>query len=59
MILSAVLLVLIVGYCAFLIRRGYKRKKENKGFMGCSCGSCSGCSGLSCGQKQTGTRKER
>lgn len=46
-----IILVLIIGYCIFLIARGYRNKKMGKpaGCAGCggSCGSCGGCA--SCG----------
>ncbi len=48
MIADIVILALVLGYCAFLIYKGYKNKKAGKpvGCAGCSgnCGSCGGCS---------------
>lgn len=45
---NIIILVLIAGYCIFLIHRAYKNKKAGKhiGCAGCSekCGQCAGCS---------------
>ncbi len=47
MLASGIILVLVIGYCVFLIWRGHKKRKENKGKPGCAggCAGCSGCSG--------------
>ena len=46
MLANIIIMALILGYCAFLIYRSVKNKKEGKssGCAGCG-GSCSGCSG--------------
>ena len=47
MLANIIIMALILGYCAFLIYRSLKNKKEGKssGCAGCggSCSSCSGC----------------
>lgn len=47
MIADIVVLTLILGYCIFLLYKGYKNKKAGKpvGCAGCSgnCRSCGGC----------------
>ena len=47
MLANIIIMALILGYCAFLIYRSLKNKKEGKGSgcAGCggSCSSCSGC----------------
>ena len=50
-----VILTLIIGYCVFLIYRGYKNKKAGKpvGCAGCS-GNCRSCGGYaSCAGRKT------
>ena len=46
MLANIIIMVLILGYCAFVIYKSVKNSKEGK-HMGCSgnCGSCGGCSG--------------
>ncbi len=48
MLANIIIMVLILGYCAFLIYKSIKNSKEGKhmGCSGCSgnCGSCCGCS---------------
>lgn len=45
--IDLLIVVLVAGYCAFLIRKAYKNRKEGKvtGCCGCggNCGSCGGC----------------
>lgn len=53
---TAVILILIFGYCGFLIYRSLKNKKEGK-HTGCGC-SCSSCPGA-CGCASEETVKER
>ena len=52
MLANIIIMVLILGYCAFVIYKSVKNSKEGKhmGCAGCSgnCGSCGGCSG-NCG----------
>ena len=49
MLANIIIMVLILGYCAFVIYNSVKNSKEGKhmGCAGCSgnCGSCGGCSG--------------
>lgn len=49
MLANIIIMILILGYCAFIIYKSVKNKKEGKhmGCAGCSgnCGSCGGCSG--------------
>ena len=49
MLANIIIMVLILGYCAFVIYMSVKNSKEGKhmGCAGCSgnCGSCGGCSG--------------
>ena len=49
MLANIIIMVLILGYCAFVIYKSVKNFKEGKhmGCAGCSgnCGSCGGCSG--------------
>ena len=49
MLANIIIMVLILGYCAFVIYKSVKNSKEGKhmGCAGCSgnCGSCGGCSG--------------
>lgn len=49
MLANIIIMVLILGYCAFVIYKSVKNPKEGKhmGCAGCSgnCGSCGGCSG--------------
>ena len=49
MLANIIIMVLILGYCAFVIYTSVKNSKEGKhmGCAGCSgsCGSCGGCSG--------------
>ena len=49
MLAKIIIMVLILGYCAFVIYKSVKNSKEGKhmGCAGCSgnCGSCGGCSG--------------
>ena len=49
MLANIIIMVLILGYCAFVIYKSVKKSKEGKhmGCAGCSgnCGSCGGCSG--------------
>ena len=44
MIADIIILALVLGYCAFLIYKGYKKRRVGKpvGCAGCSgnCGSC-------------------
>ena len=42
MLANIIIMVLILGYCAFVIYKSVKNSKEGK-HMG--CGSCGGCSG--------------
>lgn len=53
---TAVILILIFGYCGFLIYRSLKNKKEGK-HTGCGC-SCSSCPGA-CGCASEEAVKER
>nr|WP_295283356.1 FeoB-associated Cys-rich membrane protein [uncultured Blautia sp.] len=63
MLANIIIMALILGYCAFLIRKSIKDRKEGKhiGCSGCSgnCGSCGcGCSGYgNSGSSQISTRK--
>ena len=47
MLANIIIMVLILGYCAFVIYKSVKNSKEGKhmGCAGCSgnCGSCGGC----------------
>ena len=36
MLVSGIILALVIGYCVFLIWRGHKKRKENKGKPGCA-----------------------
>lgn len=47
MVANLIILLIVFGYCGFVLRH-YHKKKKNKTAGGCSgcCGSCSGCSGL-------------
>ena len=46
---NVIVIALVAGYCAYLIGKAYKDKKEGRhiGCAGCSgaCGHCSGCAG--------------
>ena len=48
MLANIIIMILILGYCAFIIYKSVKNTKEGKhtGCAGCSgnCGSCGGCS---------------
>ena len=49
MLANIIIMILILGYCAFIIYKSVKNTKEgtHTGCAGCSgnCGSCGGCSG--------------
>ena len=49
MLANIIIMILILGYCAFVIYKSLNNSKEGKhmGCAGCSgnCGSCGGCSG--------------
>ena len=53
MLANIIIMILILGYCAFVIYKSVKNSKEGKhmGCAGCSgnCGSCGG--GCGCGQE--------
>ena len=64
MLANIIIMVLILGYCAFLIYKSIKNSKEGKhmGCSGCSgnCGSCCGCSGVAFkGNVQTTGKKKQ
>lgn len=64
MLANIIIMVLILGYCAFLIYKNIKNSKEGKhmGCSGCSgnCGSCCGCSGAAFkGNIQTTGKKKQ
>jgi NADPH-dependent curcumin reductase CurA len=64
MLANIIIMVLILGYCAFLIYKSIKNSKEGKhmGCSGCSgnCGSCCGCSGAAFkGNVQTTGKKKQ
>lgn len=64
MLANIIIMVLILGYCAFLIYKSIKNRKEGKhmGCSGCSgnCGSCCGCSGAAFkGNVQTTGKKKQ
>lgn len=64
MLANIIIMVLILGYCAFLIYKSIKNNKEGKhmGCSGCSgnCGSCCGCSGAAFkGNVQTTGKKKQ
>ena len=64
MLANIIIMVLILGYCAFLIYKSIKNSKEGKhmGGSGCSgnCGSCCGCSGAAFkGNVQTTGKKKQ
>ena len=64
MLANIIIMVLILGYCAFLIYKSIKNSKEGKhmGCSGCSgnCGSCCGCSGAAFkGTVQTTGKKKQ
>lgn len=64
MLANIIIMVLILGYCAFLIYKSIKNSKEGKhmGCSGCSgnCGSCCGCSSASFkGNVQTTSKKKQ
>ena len=49
MLANIIIMILILGYCAFVIYKSVKNSKEGKhmGCAGCSgnCGSCGSCGG--------------
>ena len=64
MLANIIIMVLILGYCAFLIYKSIKNSKDGKhmGCSGCSgnCGSCCGCSGAAFkGNVQTTGKKKQ
>ena len=64
MLANIIIMVLILGYCAFLIYKSIKNSQEGKhmGCSGCSgnCGSCCGCSGAAFkGNVQTTGKKKQ
>lgn len=64
MLANIIIMVLILGYCAFLIYKSIKNSKEGKhmGCSGCSgnCGSYCGCSGAAFkGNVQTTGKKKQ
>ncbi|MDO4293970.1 MAG: FeoB-associated Cys-rich membrane protein [Eubacteriales bacterium] len=51
-----IVLALVLGYCAFLLYKGYKDRKEGRhtgcaGCSGCGSGSCSACGSGSAPEK--------
>ena len=64
MLANIIIMVLILGYCAFLICKSIKNSNVGKhmGCSGCSgnCGSCCGCSGTAFkGNVQTTGKKKQ
>ena len=57
------IMILILGYCAFIIYKSVKNTKEGKhtGCAGCSgnCGSCGGCSGAAFHKNTAQSSKNR
>ena len=63
MLANIIIMVLILGYCAFVIYKSVKNSKEGKhmGCAGCSgnCGSCGRCSGAAKGAGRAAKKAHR
>ncbi|HJC50279.1 MAG TPA: FeoB-associated Cys-rich membrane protein [Candidatus Anaerostipes avistercoris] len=49
-----IILILVLGYCAYIIWNRHKKSKSGSGCQSCAggCAGCSGCSGFTVGEEK-------